>query len=191
MDPEFEEILTEINVKLGQGQYAPAVKSDVAAVAGDEPALAQRIDTQKYPGLPPVTAYVARTIFWHTLAYGDSAKGITAEQLKLSVCSPELEPSFIEQARVQFVTDSIYLDDRPGAPLRFMVEPNLTMIIRRMMRDIDAAEVRAELSERIRGLFSLPRGEFNAVLAPAGPYEVPDEVGDRMSGCSSHLLLYL
>ena len=178
MDPAFEPIRTEINVKLGQGQYAPAVKSDVAAVAGDEPALAQRIDAQKYPGLPPVTSYVARTIFWHTLAYGDSVKGITAEQLKLSVCSPALEPAFIEQARVQFVTDSIYLDDRPGAPLRFMAEPNLTMIIRRVMRDIDAADVRAELAERIRHLFSLPRGEFNAVLAPAGPYEVPDEVGD-------------
>jgi hypothetical protein len=59
-----------------------------------------------------------------------------------------------------------------------MVEPNLTMIIRRIMRDIDDAEVRSELAERIRGLFSLPRGEFNAVLSPAGPYEVPDEVGD-------------
>jgi len=178
LDPAFEAIRTEINVKLGQGQYAPAVKSDVAAVAGDGPALAQQIDAQKYPGLPPVTAYVARTVFWHTLAYGESAKGITAEQLKLSVCSPALEPSFIEQARVQFVTDSIYLDDRPGAPLRFMVEPNLTMIIRKTMKDIDAAEVRSELSERIRGLFALPRGEFNAILSPAGPYEVPDEIGD-------------
>ena len=178
MDPGFEAIRTEVNVKLGQGQFAPAVKSDVAAVIGDEPSLAQRLDEQKYPGLPPVTSYVARTIFWHTLAYGDSARGITAEQLKLSVCSPALEPSFIEQARIQFVADSIYLDDRPGAALRFMVEPNLTMIIRRVMRDIDPVEVRTELSERIRHLFSLPRGEFNAILFPSGPYEVPDEVGD-------------
>jgi hypothetical protein len=177
LDPAFEPIRTEINVKLGQGQYAPAVKSDVAAVAGDEPALAQRIDAQKYPGLPPVTAYVARTIFWHTLAY-DSARGITAEQLKLSVCSPALEPSFIEQARVQFVTDSVFLDDRPGAPLRFMAEPNLTMIIRRTMRDIDAAEVRAELDGNVRHLFSLPRGEFGAIIFPAGPYEVPDDIRD-------------
>jgi hypothetical protein len=53
---------TEINVKLGQGQYAPAVKSDVAAVAGNEPALAQRIDGQKYPGLPPVPAPILRAI---------------------------------------------------------------------------------------------------------------------------------
>jgi hypothetical protein len=82
MDPGFEAIRTEVNVKLGQGQFAPAVKSDVAAVIGDEPSLAQRLDEQKYPGLPPVTSYVARTVFWHTLAYGDSARGITAEQLK-------------------------------------------------------------------------------------------------------------
>ena len=118
LDPAFEPIRTEVNVKLMQGQYAPAVKSDV--VAGDEPALAQRIDAQKYPGLPPVTAYLARTIFWHTLAYGESAKGISAEQLKLSVCSPSIEPPFSEQARLQFIADSIYLDDRPGAPLRFI-----------------------------------------------------------------------
>ncbi len=96
---------------------------------------------------PPLTSYVARTIYWHTLAYGDSARGISAEQLKLSVCSPALEPAFIEQARMQFVTESIFLDDRPGAPLRFMVEPNLTMIIRKRMNEIDPGEVRTELRE--------------------------------------------
>ena len=95
MDPGFEAIRTEVNVKLGQDRYAPALKSDVASVAGEPPSLAQQLDVQKYPGMVPVTSYVARTIFWHTLAYGDSATGITAEQLKLSICSPVLEPSFI------------------------------------------------------------------------------------------------
>ena len=77
MDPAFEPIRTEINVKLGQGQYAPAVKSDVAAVAGDEPALAQRIDAQKYPGLPPLTAYVRARSFgirWRTMRRGESPR---------------------------------------------------------------------------------------------------------------------
>jgi hypothetical protein len=32
--------------------------------------------------------------------------------------------------------------------------------------------------ERIRYLFGLPRGEFDAILFLAGPYEVPDEIGD-------------
>jgi hypothetical protein len=181
LDPSFEPIRTEVNVKLGQDQYAPAVKADVAAVSNDEPALAQRIDQRRYPGMPPVTSYVARTVYWHTLAYGDSARGISPDQLKLSVCSPALEPAFIEQARTQFVTESIYLDDRPGAPLRFMVEPNLTMIIRKRMNEIDPGEVRTQLRERIRGLFTLQgRSEFNGIVFPSGPYEVPDEVGD---GC--------
>ncbi len=178
LDPSFESIRTEVNVKLGQQQYAPAVKADVAAVAGDEPALAQRLDAKNYPGMPPVTSYVARSIYWHTLAYGDSARGISPEQLKLAVCSPALEPAFVEQARTQFVTESIYLDDRPGAPLRFMVEPNLTMIIRKRMAEVDPGEVRNELRERIRNLFTLPRGEFNAILFPSSTYEVPDEIGD-------------
>jgi hypothetical protein len=178
LDPSFESIRTEVNVKLGQQQYAPAVKADVAAVAGDEPALAKRLDDKNYPGMPPVTGYVARTVYWHTLAYGDAARGISPEQLKLSVCSPALEPAFVEQARLQFVTESIFLDDRPGAPLRFMVEPNLTMIIRKRMNEIDPGEVRTELRERIRKLFTLPRGEFNAIVFPSGPYEVPDEIGD-------------
>lgn len=179
LNPSFESLRTEVNVKLAQSQYAPAVKADVAAVSNDEPALAQRLDVRNYPGMPPVTSYVARTIYWHTLAYGDSARGISAEQLKFSVCSPALEPAFIEQARMQFVTESIFLDDRPGAPLRFMVEPNLTMIIRKRMNEIDPGEVRTELKARIHGLFTLPgRGDFNGIVFPSGPYEVPDEVGD-------------
>ena len=62
MDPGFEPIRTEVNEKIGQKQYANAMKADVAAVPGDEPALAQRIDVAKFPGLTPATSYVARRI---------------------------------------------------------------------------------------------------------------------------------
>src|SRR5206468_5781988 len=37
---------------------------------------------------------------------------------------------------------------------------------------------RVECAERFRHLSSMQRGEFNAILFPPGPYEVPDEVGD-------------
>jgi hypothetical protein len=178
MDPGFEPIRTEIQEKIGMRQYAAAIKADVAAVPGDEPALAQRLDAQKFPGLAPVTSYVARTIFWHTLAYGDTARGVSPEQLRLAVCSPALEPAFIEQARAAFQTEALFLDDRPGAPLRFMAEANLNQVIGRYMRDVDASEVRAYLRDRIDKLFNLPRGEFNAILFPAGPWEVPDDLAD-------------
>jgi hypothetical protein len=178
MDPGFEPIRTEINEKMGMKQYASAIKADVAAVPGDAPALAQRIDAARFPGLPPAASYVARTIFWHTLAYGDTARGISPEQLRLSVCSPALEPAFIDQARTAFQAEALFLDDRPGAPLRFMAEANLNQVIGRYMRDVDAGEARAFLRDRIDKLFNLPRGEFNAILFPTGTYEVPDDLAD-------------
>ena len=178
IDPGFEPIREEITTRLGQGEYAPALKADVAAVTGDKPATAQMLDLRFYPGQLPITSYIARTVFLHTLAHGDAAKGVSTERLKLAVCSPSIEPSFIEQARIRFLQESDYLDDRPGAPLRFRVEPNLTQLIRKQKDEIDAGEVRATLNERIRDLFGASGGAFNLVPFPAGPYEVPDEVGD-------------
>jgi hypothetical protein len=178
IDPAFDRIRSEITTRLGQGEYTPALKADVAAVPGDQPAVAQELDLKFCPGQLPIHAYVARTIFLHTLAYGDAAKGIAADHLKLSICSPIVEPSFVEQARVRFITESLFLDDHPGVPLRFMVEPNLTQVIRRQMDEVEADELRAELSERIRGLFGSSTGAFNLQPFPAGCYEVDDIVGD-------------
>src|SRR5262249_18850650 len=154
-------IRDEITTRLGQSDYAPALKADVAAVAGDDPSTAQLLDLRFYPGQHPITSYIARTVFLHTLAHGDAAKGILPDRLKFAVCSPSIEPSLIEQSRVRFLTESLFLDDRPGSPMRFQVEPNLTQLIRKQKTDIDASEVRVELHERIRQLFGAPAGAFN------------------------------
>lgn len=178
IDVGYGPIRDEVTTRLGQGDFAPAIKADVAAVKGDDPATSQSIDAKHYPGQLPITSYIARTVFLNTLAYGDSAKGITPDHLKFSVCSPQIEPSFIEQARIRFVQEALYLDDRPGAPMRFMVEPNLEAMIRRIMRDeIDSSEVRVQLQERIRELFG-GKGAFELVPFPSGSYEVDDTIGD-------------
>lgn len=177
IDPGFAQIRDEITTRLGQGAYAPALAADIAAVAGRDPSTAQRLDEENYPGQAPVTSYVARTGFLHTLAYGDAAQGITPEHLRFSVCSPAIEPAFVEAARRQFATDSLYLDDRPGARMRFQVEPNLTQVINRAMREVDPGEERDYLNTKIRDLFVGKNHEFELVPFPAGPYEVPDDVG--------------
>ncbi|NLF58103.1 MAG: hypothetical protein GX580_10740, partial [Candidatus Hydrogenedens sp.] len=125
-----------------------------------------------------VTCFAARTIFLNTMAFGESAQGVTPDHLRYSVCSPAVEPSFVEAARKQFAAESLYLDDRPGAPMRFRVEPNLTQIINREMREVDADDVRALLNTRVKELFSGGKSDFSLVAFPAGPYEVPDDVGD-------------
>lgn len=179
IDIGFPAIRDEVTTRLQQSDYTPAIKADVAEVAGNAPATAQAIDAKHYPGQLPIASYIARTAFLNTLAYGEAAQGISTEHLNFSVCSPEIEPTFIDQARTLFITEALYLDDRPGAPLRFMVEPNLEAVVRRIMRDqIDNEEVRAYLQERIRELFGGNRGAFDLVPFPAGSYEVDDTVSD-------------
>jgi predicted AAA+ superfamily ATPase len=91
VDPGCERIRSEINVKLGLSDYAAAIKSDVAAVPGDEPALAQQMDQQKLPGLSPHCVLVAkhfpphcdRDSEWHPVPASVSAP----TELRVGCCS--------------------------------------------------------------------------------------------------------
>jgi hypothetical protein len=125
---------------------------------------------------PPYATYVARTIFMHTLAFNDQLKGLSPEHLRYSIIGPQTDISFIEAARQKFMAQSAYLDDRPGSPLRFLAEANLTQIIRRQQDNVDQGDLRAELNDRIKSIFGGPT--FEAVPFPSGPWEVPDEVGN-------------
>lgn len=107
------------------------------------------------PEVPPATSCAARTISWPTLAYGDTARGVSPEQLRLAVCSPALEPAFIEQA----------LDGRPDAPLCFTAKANLNRVISRYMRDVDSGEVR--IFVRVVSASSSPATRFPFDLAGA------------------------
>ncbi len=176
IDPGHEPIRQEIVTRLGQSAYVPAITNDVAAGSVEKKALAQEIDAAHHGGLPPYAVYVARTIFMHTLAFNDPLKGISPELLRYSVLGPTTDISFIEEARKKFIAESAYLDDRPVAPMRFLVEANLRQIIRREERHVDAGEARAHLNDRIRQIFG--GKTFETVSFPGGPFDVPDEVGD-------------
>jgi hypothetical protein len=92
------------------------------------------------------------------------------------VLSPGADVGFINDARQRFVAESAYLDDRPAAPLRFLAEANLTLMIRRQEEQVDRAEARADLQDRIRSIFNGPT--FELVPFAAGPEDVGDDVGD-------------
>ena len=175
VDLGHEPIRQEIVTRLGQSAYLPAITNDIAAAEGGA-ALAQQIDAARHGGLPPYGAYVARTIFMHTLAFNDPLKGLSPERLRYSLLGPATDVGFIEEARRRFVTGSAYLDDRPGAPLRFLAEANLSLIIRREEQHVDAGDARADLHDRIKRVFS--GDAFELVPFPGGPFDVPDDVGD-------------
>ena len=176
MDPGHEPIRQEIVTRLAQSAYAPAISNDVSSRSVEKAALAQEIDAGHHGGLPPYASYVARTIFMHTLAFNDPLKGISPERLRYSMLGPATDISFIEEARKKFIAESAYLDDRPGAPMRFLAEANLRQIIRRTEDHVDAGEARAELNDRIRQIFD--GKTLEAVPFPGGPFDVPDEVAD-------------
>ena len=176
IDPGYEPIRQEIVTRLGQDAFVPAITNDVAAGRAEQRALAEEIDVQQHQGMPPYAAYVARTIFMHTLAFNDRLKGATAKELRYAVTGPAVDLSFVDEARKRFTTESAYLDDRPGAPLRFLAEANLNVIIRREEQYVDAGEARSDLKDNIRRIFD--GKTFELVLFPGGAFDVPDEIGD-------------
>ena len=175
IDPGVDGIRQEIVTRLGQSAFSPAIANDIAGPAGN-PALAERIDAEKHAGLPPYAGYVARTAFAHTLAFNEPLKGATPERIRYAVLGPSTDFSFIEEARKAFVTESAFLDDRPGAPMRFIAEPNLTKLIQTEEQNVDAGDARAHLNDRIREIFD--GRVFDAVRFPGGPFDVPDDVAD-------------
>ena len=176
IDPGNEPIRQEIVTRLQQSAFAPAITRDVAAGRRETRALAQEIDAVHHRGMPPYAGYVARTILMHTFAFNDPLKGLAPEQLRYSILGPAVDVSFVEEARRKFIQESAYLDDRPGTPMRFLAEANLSQIVRRAERHVDAGEARAHLNDRIREIFG--GRVFELVAFPGGPFDVPDEVGD-------------
>ena len=174
LDLSYGPLYNEVLTRWQQGDYAPAVKADLAG--SEHAALAQELDAQYYVGLPPFTTYTARTIFLHSLAYNDDLKGLSREQLRYACLAPDLKAEFLDQAMDKFATESGYLDDRPTAPLRFQIAPNLINLLRREAQKVDPAEARAQLNDRIRELF---KGKtFNAVPFASDGYDVPDDDGN-------------
>src|SRR5690606_3867829 len=176
IDLANETLRQEFLTRLQLGQFAPVIHGDIGVRDPHHKALAEELDAEHYKGLVPYATYVARTIFMHSLAFNEQLKGVSYERLRYSILGPATDISFIEDARKRFEAESAFLDDRPGVPLRFLTEANLTQVIRRQEQHVDPSEVRAELNDRIRAIFS---GDvFNLVPFPAGAYDVPDDGGN-------------
>lgn len=174
IDPGFGPIHQEFITRLNLQIYNPAIRNDISGEA-NRTALAQEIDATFYRGLPPYASYVARTIFLHSLGFPAQIQGIAPDHLRFSILAPSLDIGFIEDARKRFQERSAYLDDKPGAPLRFLTDANLTQILERQIQLCDPGEVRSELSSRIRSLYL--NGDFQLIPFPAAPVDVPDEIG--------------
>ncbi len=176
IDVGYHHIRQELTTRLEQSRFDPAIDHDIG-ISGTDDALASSLDRRYHARQPPVASYVARTIFMHTLAYPDRLSGIAADHLMYSIISPGLDVGYADQARTRFTQESAYLDDRPGVPLRFQAEANLSQIIRREAERVDDAEATAHLRDLIRDTYKA--GPFRGVCFPGGPYDVPDDASKK------------
>lgn len=174
IDLGFEAIRLELVTRLKQDIYVPAIKAEIAGADGSS-SLAEQLDAGPFKGQPNYGSYVARTVFMHTLAFNETLRGLNAEELRYAVLGPGTDIAFIDDARKRFVVDSAYIDDKPGAPLRFLAEANLTQIIRREETNVDREEARSRLNADIRDLFAGPH--LNLVPLASGPHDVADDDG--------------
>ena len=175
VDPGYIPIRDEINTRLELGRFDPVIQNDVAATVGGT-SLAQQLDAKWYAGLAPYTSFVARNILWNTFAFNENLQGIDELNLRYAILAPGLDVSFINDARQKFIAESAYLDDRPIAPLRFLTEVNLGVLIRRQMKQVDTNEARNLLQDRIRTIFA--GKTLNLIPFAGGAYDVADDAGD-------------
>lgn len=173
IDPGDEGITNELLVRLNQAQLIPAVKSDVASRDSSAQAWAQNTDAKEYAGMPPYASMVARTVFIHTLAFNPDLQGCRKPELYYSVLGPGVDLGYLQDAERRFVENSAYRDDKPNAPLRFLQDANLTMLIKREERNVDSGDARARLDDQIRQVFK--GTTFEQVHFPSSPSDVPDD----------------
>lgn len=174
LNPANPPTRNEIVTRLGLRNFSPAIDNDVANAAGTS--LAQKLDARDYPGMAPMGSCVARSILWHSFAFNEPLKGASVEELRLSVLAPGIDLGFVNDARQKFTSESAYLDDRPGVPLRFLTEANLNLIIQGQERNIDRDTARSELQDRIRTIFDA--ATLRLVPFASGPEDAPDSIED-------------
>ncbi|MBE9018013.1 ATP-binding protein [Chroococcidiopsidales cyanobacterium LEGE 13417] len=175
VNPGYIPIRDEITTRLELGRFDPVIENDVAATQGGT-SLAQQLDAKWYAGLAHYASFVARNILWHTFAFNDNLQGVDEVNLRYAILAPGLDVGFINDARQKFIAESAYLDDRPVAPLRFLTEVNLGVLIRRQTKQVDTNEARSLLQDRIRTIFD--GKTLNLILFAGGAYDVADDVGD-------------
>lgn len=173
IDPSDEGVFNELLVRINQAQLIPAVKADVASRDSNAPAWAQLTDSKEYTGMPPYASMIARTVFIHTLAFNTDLQGCKKPELYYSILGPGVDLGFLQDAERRFVENSAYRDDKPNAPLRFLQDANLTMLIKREERNVDSGEARATLDDQIRQTFH--GTTFEHVHFPSSSTDISDD----------------
>lgn len=173
-------VTDELTIHLQRSLMRNPVQADIYNPSGRQ-AYAQIQDEQwRIADKPPFSSWVARTIFLHSLTQGISS-GIRRAELNLSLLTPDVEISFVEEALNRLGDVAWYLEIDPVTTIaRFKEEPSINKIITEEKEQIGKIEAKEHLRSRRDSIFASK--QFKLIAAPDSPSEV-DDVADAIALC--------
>jgi hypothetical protein len=175
-----KQITDDLTSRLQRSLMRSPIGADIYNPSGKQ-AYAQVHDRQwQDAGKPPFSSWVARTIFLNSLTQGTSS-GIRRTELNLSLLTPGLEASFIDQALDKLAQVAWYLDNDPITTLaRFKEEPSINKIVTEEKEQVGRTEAKDYLRSRRDSIFA--KKIFTPVFAPESPGDV-DDLPDEIALC--------
>jgi hypothetical protein len=166
------DVTSELTSRIRRSEMLNAIGADIYNKDGRE-AHAQVYDKEwQVAGRPPLSSWVARTIFLHSLPQG-IACGVRRAELNLSLLTPGLEIGFVEQTLERLSSTAWFLDDDPITSLsRFKAEPSINKIIAEETEQVGIIEAKEDLRTRRDSIFA--DRYFKLVASPEGPQDVDD-----------------
>jgi hypothetical protein len=172
LDLEVEDIVNDLTSRLERPKFRHVVEADIVSPLKGSKAHAQVIDepwVQAGKG-----AYANRSstaIFFHSIVQG-VASGVAPADLLLAVLQPGDDSALVQKA-LERLYDTCWFLEYDGHRYRFKTEPSINKIIEDEMQLVGQTKAKAELDNRIRGVWK--KGPLNPVYFPAEAAEVDDD----------------
>jgi hypothetical protein len=168
LDFSLAPVLNHLTVGLGRSEYKQVARSDFAGVLATH---ASALDADLFPGKPPYTRRVARTIFAHSLDLISTA-GAGRNDWIIGTVRPGEDVAIYDKALGEAERTFWYLSF-DGARWRFTAAPNVNAIIETEKKNVAQSATTAQVDELITKAFQNDGGAA-VILFPAGPVDVPD-----------------
>ena len=168
-----DEITSELTSRLQRPLMLLPVQADIYNRDGKEAHAQVKDHEWLAAGKPPLSSWIGRTIFLHSLTQGITS-GIRRPELNLSLLTPQLDVGLVDRALDSLAAVAWYLDNDPITSIaRFKEEPSINKIIAEEKDQVGVIQAKEELRTRRDTIFA--KKFFNLVTAPTGPQDVDDD----------------
>ena len=169
-------VTNDLTSRIQRQLMRPAIEADIYNSTGRE-AYAQVQDKDWLAAdKPPMTTWVARTIFLHSLTQGLSS-GIRKSELYLSLLTPGYDIGVVDDVLDKLLAVAWHLDYDPLTSLaQFKEEPSINKIITEEMNVVAVTAAKEELRKRRDSMLASRLFELVIPDSPADVDDKPDSI---------------